>query len=435
MAAGRTRREVLGGLAVAGALAAWPGAGLAAEGTAAVKALPTFSLRNARILRGDGTVVEGGVRVEGGRIAEVGPGVKDGRDLGGATLFPGFHDGGSTLGLVEIDQEGATHDRGEGSEAIVPQARVVDGYNPRSALIPVARLGGVLGALVIPDGGALVGGQAAWMRLCGDTVGDAVLAAPAAVCFALGHGATGNVPGSPKSRMGVAAKIRDLLDQNELPKQETETKGILWWRREVPKPPKDEKLTRAQKVVRALRRRETKAIFAADRADDLLVALDLAKEYGLDAVLLGAAEAHLVAPAIADAGVPVLYGPVTVQPDSFEHLHARYDTPRALHDAGVRFALRKGGPHNLRDLATEACVAVAHGLPWEAAIAATTGNAPGFWKLEVGRIEPGFEATFALADGDPLQPRTAVTGIWMRGDELPLRSRQTDLYQRYRTLR
>lgn len=415
--AGASRREVLIGAA---ALAATP----------ALAVTPaSFSLRNARVVVGDGTVVDGGVRVEGGKIVEVGPGVRDGTDLAGATLFPGFYDGGSALGLYEIDLEPATHDAAETSDAIVPQARAVDGWNPRSALLPVARISGVLGALVIPGGG-LVSGQAAWMRVAGDTVAEATLKAPAAVCVHLGHPG-GDAPNAPKTRMGVAMKLRDLLDKNE-PAEPT-TKGMLWWRREVP--PDEKELSRGEKTLRALRRRETKALFVADRADDLLLALDLAREYALDAVLLGCTEGHLVARQLADAEVPVLLGPVTVQPASFETLHARYDNAAKLHAAGVRFGLRQGNPHQLRDLPTEAAVAVAHGLPWEAAIAAACGNGPGFWGLDVGLIKVGHEATFAQATGDPLQPRTAIRGVWIRGEATPMTSRQTELYERYRTLR
>lgn len=424
-----SRRAVLAGAA---ALAALPAA--AAETTVRpVGPGVGFSLKNARVLVGDGAVVEGGVRVEDGRIVEVGAGVGDGEDLGGATLFPGFYEAGTVLGLYEVDLEGGTHDEAESSDAITPQARVVDGYNPRSALLPVARLGGVLGALVMPGGGGLVSGQAAWVRTAGDTVADAVVKAPAGVCLQLGHAATGGLPNGPKSRMGVAMKLRDLFDQEAPPAPPGEGKRRIFAPK--PKPPADEKLTRGQRALRAVLRRETKALLVADRADDLLFALDLAREYALDAVIVGAAEGHLVARALADAGHPVLVGPVTIQPDSPEHLHVRYENAALLHAAGVRIALRQGGPHTVRDLPTEACVAVAHGLPWDAAIAAVSGAAPGFWGLSVGKIAAGFEATFALAAGDPLQPRTALTGVWMRGERLPLRSRQSDLYERYRTLR
>ncbi len=389
-----------------------------------------ITLSNARILVGDGSEINGGIRVRAGMIEAVGPEVTGGEDLGGATVYPGIYLSGSTFGLFEVDQEGGTHDQGEGKDAIVPQARVIDAYNPASAVIPVCRVGGIVGALVLPSRG-IVTGQAAWVRAFGDSVEDVLLAAPAGVGFTLGHGATG-LPGGPTSRMGVAMAIRDLFDANPLPepppapdKKKKKEEG------KEKEPP----VTAAQRVIHALKRRETKAIFAAERASDLHIALDLIDELGLDGMIVGGAEAHIVADRIAASNVPVLLGPVTTQPSSFDTLRASYENAARLHAAGVRFAFRVGGPHNARDLTTEAGIAVAYGLPYGAAIAALTGNGPGFWNLGVGRVAPGKEATFVMTDGDPLQPRTRVLRYWGRGAEIPVRSRQTDLFERFRTLK
>lgn len=411
-----SRRQLLAGAAAA----ALVGRASAAE---------ELVLSNTRVLVGDGTSLRGGVRVKDGLVIEVGGDVTGGLDLGGGTLYPGAWDAGVPLGLYEIDLEGGTHDESESSDTITPQARVVDGYNPASALLPVARLGGVMGALVIPSTGTLVPGQAAWMRTIGDTVEEATILTPAGVLFSLGHAATGAAPNSPRSRMGVMMKLRDLFDANPPPKPpEPAKKGKSPATTEEPKPP-----TKLQAAVHQLLRRETKAIFAADRADDLYGALELAAAYSLDAMVLGGAEAHLLARTLADRRVPVLLGPVTVQPGSWSSLRASYENAARLHAAGVRFALRSGSPHNARDLVTQAGIAVAYGLPFDAAIAALCAG-PSFWGLPQGRIQVGREATFVWTDGDPLQPRTAVRGTWARGVSLPLESRQTRLYERFRTL-
>ncbi len=419
-----SRRSLLAAGAAGLATYAAPALGSTEEARGA-----SFSLRNARLVDGDGLASVGGISVEGGKIVAVGAGVTTGNDVGGATLHPGFFDAGSGIGLHEIDLEVGTHDDAESSDGIVPHARVIDGYNPLSALIPVARRYGVVGGLVLPAGG-LVGGQAAFMRFGGDTVAAATLAPLAGIVFNMGHAGTGALPNQPKSRMGVAMKIRDLLDLNEPPKAPEAGKKL----KKGEKPPED-KPTRAQKAVRALRTRDARAIFAADRADDILTALDIIREYKLDALLLGCAEGHLVASAIAGAGLPVLLGPITVQPDSFEHLHAVYENAAILHLAGVAFAIRQGGPHMLRDITTEACVAVANGLPESAARAAVFGNAPGFWNLKIGMLRVGYEATFVQCDGDPLQPRTRTTAVWMQGQEMPLTSHQTELYERFKVLK
>ncbi len=128
---------------------------------------------------------------------------------------------------------------------------------------------------------------------------------------------------------------------------------------------------------------------------------------------------------------------MTVQPNSFEHLHARYDNAKILHEAGVVFAFRSGQNHNSRQLPTEAAVAVAHGLPFEVAIQALCYNATLMFPLYeplVFENEKNVRANFFLCDGDPLQPRNGIHRMWIDGKECDLRTRQTDLYERYREL-
>ncbi len=389
----------------------------------------TFTLRNARILVGDGTELVGGIRIERGEIVEVGPGVTTGEDLAGAVVFPGFFDGGSTIGLVEIDLEAATHDESESVDAVVTAARIEDAYNTDSALIPVARRQGVLGGLVLPTGG-LVSGQGAWMRFAGERVVEATMLGAAGLVIHFGHGGTGALPNQPKSRMGVALKLRELIEANKAP-DPPDPKA----KKKKADDDKPEELTRSQKAWHAVRARELKVILEANRADDILSAIAFAREFSLDAVLGGCAEGHLVAGDIAASGFTVLLAPTSTQPSDWETLNAAYENPARLHAAGVRFVFRGGGPHNLRELPTEACIAVANGLPYSAAIAAACGhNAAATWSLPIGTLKVGRPATLATAEADPLQPRTRIRRAWIAGREVSLRSRQTTLFERFRTL-
>ncbi|GDX82960.1 amidohydrolase [Deltaproteobacteria bacterium] len=389
----------------------------------------TFTLSNARILVGDGSELQGGLRVENGQIVEIGPGVKSGDDLGGATIFPGFFDGGSPIGLFEIDLEAATHDESEGTDGLLPGIHTEDSYNPASALIPVARRQGVLGGLCLPSGG-LVSGQAAWMRFAGDSVAAATMKSSSGVVFNFGRGGTGALPNQPHTRMGLALKLREVLEANKAP-DPPDPKA----KKKKGEPDKPPEFTRTQKVWHAIRARETKVILSASRADDILAAIAFAKEFNLDAVLLGCAEGHLVARDIAESGYAVLVAPTTTQPGDWESLNAVYENPALLHAAGVKLIMREGAAHNLRELPTEVCVAVANGLPYAAAIAASCGhNAASIWDLPVGTLATGRPATFAIADGDPIQPRTRMLRAWIDGREVTLRSRQTTLFERFRTL-
>lgn len=389
----------------------------------------SFTVSNATILTHIGEQLSGGIRVESGKIVEIGAGVTGGTDLGGRWVVPGFTDAGCTVGLVEVGLESATRDDSEGSDAVTVDARVVDAYNPLSAIVPVTRVNGIATVLVHPSPNRLVTGQAALLHTAGLTVDEAVVQAPAGLCVTLGNAGKGD--GGPKSRMGIAMRLRALLDAAPEPPKADETRK----KRKKGTGGGDGDLSIPDRAWKAVRAKKMKVLMAAQRADDILTALELAAEYELDAVLMGCAEGHLVADAIADASAPVLLGPITVQPNSFEHKHAIYENALRLHEAGVKLAFRTGSAHDSRRLPTHAALAVAHGLPYAAAIQALTA-APGeiFGVEGMGRMAVGAPATFFEVDGDPLQPRHPIRNLWIAGRRTSMDTRQTRLYERYRTL-
>lgn len=439
---GLRRRDVLLGLGALGLASALPGRALASSAP--------ITLKNATLLTHEGKrLADHGLRVEGGKIVETGPSARfgaDALDLGGAWVCPGFTDAGCRVGLVEVDLEKDTRDDEEGTASVTPDARVRDGYNVRSEVIPVTRANGITSVLVHPGEASLISGQAALFRTVGATVEQALVLAPAALCINLGHAATGSGRnGAPASRMGVAMRLREILEETKLPeaaragdddeKKKGKGKGNSGEGGKAKDVKPDEEVDPAKRALRDLRRGRLKALFSANRADDILFALDLAKTWKLDAILLGGAEAWMVADAIAAADVPVFLGPLNVQPDSFQHLEARYENAALLHKAGVKLSFRTGAAHFSRGLPAYAGLVVAHGLPHEAAITALTSAPWDALGLSGGRLEQGAEATFFAVAGDPLQPRFPLTKMWIQGAEVSLESRQSRLYQNFRTLR
>jgi imidazolonepropionase-like amidohydrolase len=76
--------------------------------------------------------------------------------------------------------------------------------------------------------------------------------------------------------------------------------------------------------------------------------------------------------------------------------------------------------------------AVAHGLPWEAALAAITSSPAAIFGLGArGRIEAGQAADLVLWSGDPLEVTTVAEQVWIAGSPVTMRSRQTELRDRY----
>ena len=367
----------------------------------------------------DGSTTTGGLRVRDGIIESVGPSVTGGIDLDGAWIVPGFTDAGCRLGLVEVGMEADTHDSST-KENQAPDARAVDGYNPRSELIPVARVNGITSILLNPESTGMIPGQAALMRTVGDRLGDVVLAAPAGLCMNVGRAAQAH--DGPKSRIGVMQKWRHFFEEHAKGDRKRKKKG-------------DKGKGGVKEIAGQLCSGELLALVRANRADDIERAIDLIAEQKLRAALVGCIEGHLVADRIADAGLPVILGPLDAQPGSFQHPHARYDNAALLHKAGVRLSFRSGDAHQVRNLPTLAGLAVAHGLPWGEAIRALTINPMDlFGQPNLGRLAVGAEATFFVVAGDPLQPRHPVREVYIRGVSTSMETRHTRLYEQYKEL-
>ncbi|MFZ9888198.1 MAG: amidohydrolase family protein, partial [Myxococcota bacterium] len=180
---------------------------------------------------------------------------------------------------------------------------------------------------------------------------------------------------------------------------------------------------------------ELPLVLEAHRASDLLAAIRFAEAEGIRLVLAGGAEAHLVARELAAAKVPLLLRPSAQEPWSFDALRVRDDCAARLEAAGVHLVLTAGGgwDQNARRLRQEAGLAVAHGLPREAALVAITSRAAAaFGKAaEVGTVEVGKRANLVLWSGDPLELSTVAERVFIDGKELTLENRQLELARRY----
>ncbi len=152
-------------------------------------------------------------------------------------------------------------------------------------------------------------------------------------------------------------------------------------------------------------------------------------------VLTGAAEAWRVAPELARAGATVLVDPFTDLPENFDAVGATLENAARLARAGVTvgFSLNDHEPHNIRKIRQGAGLAVANGLPWDAALAALTRVPAEAFGVgdRVGSIAVGRPADLVLWSGDPLEVTSAPERVWIDGALQPDRSRQTELRDRY----
>jgi imidazolonepropionase-like amidohydrolase len=178
-------------------------------------------------------------------------------------------------------------------------------------------------------------------------------------------------------------------------------------------------------------------IAGVHRASDIRAVLKLAREEGFKVILSGAEEGWLVADDIARAGVPVLLNPLDDRPESFEMLAATMENATRLQAAGVTVAIESaGGAHRARETRYNAGNAVAHGMPYAAALAAVTINPAKIFGVadRTGSLEPGKDADLVIWTGDPFEPLSRPTAVFIHGQQQPMTSRQLELRDRYKDL-
>ena len=141
-----------------------------------------------------------------------------------------------------------------------------------------------------------------------------------------------------------------------------------------------------------------------------------------------------MAPEIARARVPVLVQPSRTS--VYDALGTRYGNAALLTRAGVKVALLEPSTHNARNLRQQAGNAVSYGMTWDEALRAVTLSPAEIFGVagRYGSLDSGKVANVVVWSGDPFELGTRVEHVFIRGTEIPLRSRQTELLERYRTL-
>lgn len=356
---------------------------------------------------------DGVVLVEDGKITAVGPRAQvklpDGVPLlTAAVVTPGLIDVASCVGLSGAANVPADQDQDERSDPLQADLRALDGFNPDEGLLEFVRREGVTTIHAIPGRVNVLAGQTGVFRTAGTTAERMALRVPAGLLVNLGETPRSAYPNkAPTTRMATAALIRAAFTRAAAHARKPAGK-------DRPADPRNEVLAQALD-------RKLPVIFAAHRADDLLTAVRLAKEFNLDARLQLATEAYLVADELARARLPVfLHPPMQRIGGSLETLNSHLLTAKVLADRKIPLALStgyEGYVPKTRVLRREAALAAVQGLGHERALAAITLDAARLLGIDASRgsLEAGKAADLVLCDGDPFEHRSHVTHTLIDG--------------------
>jgi hypothetical protein len=393
-------------------------------GVSAVSAQEVL-IRNAKVYTISDGVREGtDVLVRDGKIVALGEKVKASAaaavvDAHGQPLTPGIFGGLSQIGVVEIGAEPSTVDgnltfKAPGAEQQWrPEFDITLAFDAQSTVLPVARIEGITWTMLTPvEGSTIMAGQGAAVTLDGRQ--DAVFPDTRALFVQMGIDGKGLAGGS-------RAGLYMLLDQAI---SEAHSRAPLG---------ESTLLHPAGREVLSRYLSGGRVVFNVERASDILGVIAFAHKQGMKPIVFGGSEAWRVAKELAAARVPVVLNPLRDLPYEFEQLGSRLDNAALLQRAGVLIAFSADDGHDARNIRQLAGNAVAHGLPWDAALAAITRNPAEIFGLGAthGRIAIGHSADLVLWDGDPLEVTTIATQVWINGRAIGMRSRQTELRDRY----
>ncbi len=390
---------------------------------------PTWAITNARIHPVSGPVIpRGTIVIRGNTIAAVGANVpvpSGARvvDARGGNVYPGFIDAQTDLGLNEPGVRNF-----DDVNEMLPfnqMLRTRVAFQSDSDAIAVARVEGITSAGVFPGGG-LIGGEVPLMNLDGWTWEENVVrpAAGLALSFPGGGGGGRGGGGGFGGRAGGAGGNSGLRELETLLAQAkvygTNPNRDKNWTLEPFLPILNKQ--QAFYVTAGNDGAVTQAIAWAQRQDVNLV------------IRTSPATAVSSAAALKAANVPVIMSTVLSMPQGEDTFHAAtYQAAGELEKAGVMFAFSSGGFQTVRLVPFQAAMSVAWGLSKERALQALTLDAAKIFGADtlVGSIEPGKIANLVVTNGDALEIRSRVLHVVIAGRDVPLRNKQTELFNRY----
>lgn len=355
-----------------------------------IKPIVGRELENGSVLVGDnGKIIAVGEVLEAPLDAMV-------IDAQGRLVTPGCVEAHCHIGLDNEAMGWEGMDYNEIVDPVTPQMRGIDSINPQDEAFENAIRGGVTSACTGPGSANVVGGTFVAIKLSGKRVDKMVIKNPIAMKCAFGenpkrcYGQGGKK--APMTRMGVAALLRELLFK---------TKRYIEDKEAGKNPAFDMKLEAMIPVIKG----ELPLKAHAHRADDILTAVRIAKEFGVKLTLDHCTDGAVIADELAEEGLPAFVGPSLGSKTKIELKNKSFTTPAVLHEAGVNISIITDAPViPLQYLPMCAGLAVNGGLDYEEAWRAITINparATGIGD-RVGSLEPGKDADIVIWDADPL---------------------------------
>jgi imidazolonepropionase-like amidohydrolase len=341
--------------------------------------------------------------------------------ISAAVVTPGLIDAHSVVPLAGEYNIAADQDADEESDPNQADVRTLDAFNPSEPLMRFLLTQGVTVVHACPGRANVIGGMTGVFRTHGRTAESMTIRFPQSMLFNLGVAPKKTYEGKlPATRMGTAALLRRAL---------TDAANYVNKKKQDKNDGKDVKRQLKQEALASVLDKKVRALFCAQRGDDILTALRIAREFNLDAQLALAADGYLVADQIVAADVPVIVHPTMQRIGGIETYNSLLGNAAALSRRQIPVAIGggvEGYVPKTRVIRHEAAVAMIHGLGFDGALKAITLDAARILGIDkdFGSIELGKSADIVLYDGDPFEHATHTTHVFVDGKLAYDRSRR-----------
>lgn len=397
----------------------------------------TFAFINAKIETiTSGTINNGTLVIRDNKIIDLGTNITlpvgiETLDCKGLSIYPGFIDCGTSVGLVEVGMVDVTNDNNELGDNSA-QMDALTAINPNSEMIPVTRLGGITTVLSVPSGGTFPG-LACLINLHGYT--------PDQMSVNQTRLAVMNFPSRGKNGFWDKRSDEDI-DKEDKKKfndlDATINKARLYSHIDSVADNKQKFILEYQPEIKTLAdviNGKYTLMIEVNKSSDIDSAINWVKINKFSNVIFtGVSEGWRVADKLSNAKIPCIVGPILSMPTrETDRYDKGYSNAGILSKAGVKVCIRTNEYANSRNLPFNAGYATAYGMDKDEALKAITIHAAQIFGVDklLGSIEIGKQATFFIANGDPFEPRTLIKSVFINGYKIPMESRQTKLYKEF----
>lgn len=358
----------------------------------------------------EGPVLESGcILIKDGKIARIAPEIPrphtsdlEVLDAQGGWVLPGLLDIHCHIGITEEKKGKEGDDCNEMTNPITPHLRAIDAINPMDPAFRNAVRAGITGVMTGPGSSNVVGGQWAFIKTAGRVLDEMIVKAPAAMKVAFGENPKTNYKGNgimPTTRMSIAAMLRQELSR------------ALAYREQKQQAASDFQEDFQLECWLPVLEGQIPLKAHVHRADDILTAIRIAREFGLKMTLDHCTEGHLVAEEIYQAGCPAIVGPTLASRNKIEVQNLDFKTPGLLRKVGVSVAICTDHPVSVIQCLPHCAGFAAHeGMGIEEALRAITLAPARIAGVDhrLGSLVVGKDADIAIFNGNPMEVFTTT---------------------------